>query len=73
MDIGTEIALGRLTLHGGHHFAVDHEAANISSLRFFDEFLHENFSLHRLERVDEGFSRLIGFGEDDADALRALQ
>ena len=41
MQVGAEVALGRLPLHRRDHAATDHEAAHVGTARLLDEFLDQ--------------------------------
>lgn len=51
----------------------DDEGADVAAFGFGDEALDEDVLFRGLEGFDDRFGDLGGFGEDDADALGALE
>ena len=52
VTVGTQLAFDRLTFHGRHYLATDHQAADISPARFLDVFLHQDVMVKRHESLD---------------------
>src|SRR5690606_13097256 len=73
MYIGAEFPWSRCALYGGNHFAVDHKATDVFALGLLDEFLDKNIGVEAFERIDNTFSRLVGFRQHHPSPLGAFQ
>jgi len=73
MHVAAKLVPHRHPPHGAHHMAAYDESADVPALALFDEFLNEHVLLGALKRFDDGFRRLVRFGQDHPDPLRTLQ
>ena len=73
MQIRAKLSRGCLALHGSDHFAVNNEAANVTTAGLFDEFLYQDVGLVPHEGLNHAFRSLLGFREHHANPLRAFQ
>ena len=72
MQVGAELPRRTLAPHRRDDLAVDHERADVGAPGLRDELLHEDVGVELPEGRDDGLRGLLGLGEHDADALRAL-
>ena len=73
VEVRAEIVRRAGSLHRRDDLAADHQRADIGAARFLDEFLHQDVDVGPAEGLDHRLGRGHGLGENDADALRALE
>ena len=73
VDVGAELAGRTDATHRGDDAAADDDDAQVGALRLADELLDDDVGLEPLERLEHALGSLLGLGEHDADALRALE
>ena len=73
MQVGAELAVHRLPFHRRDHFVADDEAADVAAARFLDKLLHHDVGIQSHKRLDDAFGGVVGFRQNHADALCALQ
>ena len=73
VEVGAELALLALALHGGDDLVADHEAADVGAAGLLDELLHQDVGVEPAEGLDDRLGGLRGLGQHHADALGALE
>ncbi len=73
MQIGAKLALFTFTHHGRDDFVANDEAANISTARFLDKFLHHEVGFQTTKGLDYAFCGFVRFGKYHTDALSSFQ
>ena len=61
VNIGSELSLLGLALHGSHNFAIDHETPNVLAVSLLDELLNEDVGFDGLESMNNAFSGYLSF------------
>ena len=72
MQVGAEIALGRLPPHRRNHPAAHHETAQIRAFGLGDEFLHQEIGVQPAQRFNDAARSRQLLGQHHARALGAL-
>ena len=73
MQVGAEFSGCGFSFHGSNHFAANDKTADIRATRFFNILLHQNIGLQTHKGFDDAFRRFLGFGQYNADTLRAFE
>ncbi len=73
VDVAAELLALGLPAHGRHDAVAHDERAHVSPPALLDELLDEHVLVGAVQRLDDRLGLLDGLGQDDADALGALE
>ena len=74
MEVRAKVVVERSALHGGNDAVANDASADIGAGGFFNELWEQAVGavfIVKIERLESGFCRLFGVGEDDAVAVSA--
>ncbi len=73
VQVGAKLPRLGLAAHGGHHLAVDHQAADIGAVGLADVLLHQDVVVGLDKGLDDALGGLLGLAQHHANPLGALQ
>ena len=73
VQIGAKVTLRTRASHRSHNLTTNHKTADILTRSFFHKVLNEKIRFQPAKRINNRLGRLLGFRQDNALALRALQ